>query len=150
MTGDDLQALEGALHELRGAMSDIVVGGPVEAIPPDPELFIESVREAVYERQGRDRLMKGGVEDPDLGGAGKQGFAGLDALQVVRVVQRRELDAFPDGGLDLLGDQGRFRKILAAMDDTVADAVDLAFVPDDAVLGMEQQGEDYLDGDAVV
>jgi hypothetical protein len=104
MTGDDLQALDRALHELSGAMSDIVVGRPVESIPPDPEFFIESIGQAVYERLGGDRLMKGGVEDPDLGGAGKQGFAGLDALQVVRIVKRRKLNAFPDGGLDLLSD----------------------------------------------
>ncbi len=150
MAGDDLQALDRALHELRGASGDIVVGGPVEAVPPDPELLVESVGEAVNERPGRDRLMKRGVENPDLEDPGEQGFAGLDPLQVVRVMQRRELDALPDRGLDLLGDQGRFGEIFAAVDDAVADAVDLALVPDDAVLGMEQQGEDHLDGDAVV
>ena len=99
---------------------------------------------------GRDGLVEGGVEDADLGDAREERLAGLDALEVGRVVERGELDALPDGGLDLVGDQDRAREILAAVDDPVADAVDLGLVPDDAVLGVEQEGQDDLDGHLVV
>ncbi len=61
----------------------------------------------------------------DLGDAGQELLAGLDALEVVGVVQGGELDALADRGLDLVRDQDRFGEVLAAVDDAVPDAVDL-------------------------
>ena len=57
---------------------------------------------------------------------------------------------FRIGGLDLVRDQDRGGEILAAVDDPVADAVDLGLVLDDPVLGVQEEGQDHLDGDRVV
>jgi hypothetical protein len=135
---------------LGGPMGDIAVGRAVEAVPADAQLPVEGVGQPVDEGPRRDGLMEGRVEDRDLRGPRQERLAGVDALEVVGVVQRRELDAFADGRLDLFGDHHGFGEILAAVDDAVPEAVDLALVADDAVLGMEEQGQDDLDGHAVV
>ena len=47
-------------------------------------------------------MMESGVEHGRLGNAGQEPFARLNALEVVRVVQGRELGEVADGGLHLV------------------------------------------------
>ncbi len=122
----------------------------MESVAADAQLPVKGVGQPVDERFGRDRLVKGRVEDGDLGDARQEGLAGLDALEVMRIVQRGELDALADAGLDLVRDQHGLGEILAAVNDAVPDPVDLALLTDDAVLRVEEQRQDHLDGHSVV
>ena len=69
--------------------------------------------------------MERGVEHGDLGLAGHGLFAGLNAHEVGGVVQRAQGDAVADGLLAGLVDDAALNKLVAAMQDAVADSVDL-------------------------
>jgi hypothetical protein len=150
MAGDDIELGRGPAQDLGGLAGHVAVGRAVEAVAADAELAVKGVGQAVDVGLGRDRLVEGRVEDADLGDPGQELFAGLDAFEVMGVVQGGELDASVDRRPDLVRDQDRFRKVFAAVNDAVPDAADLAFLLDDAVMGAEEQVQDHLDGDAVV
>ena len=68
----------------------------------------------------RHRLVERGVEDRDLRHVGEELRRDLDALEVGRVVQRRQRDQVGDRGDHLVVDQHRLGEAVAAVDDAVA------------------------------
>ena len=84
------------------------------------------------------------VEDRDLRHARHQPQASPDAVEVGRVVERRELAHLLDLLEDGVGDERRLDELLAAVDDAVADRDDLAHVLHDAPLGVGQEREDVV------
>ena len=86
------------------------------------------------------------VKDRDLRLAGHGLFAGLDAHEVGGVVQRAEGDAVADGLLAGLVDDAGGNELVTAVQHAVADGVDLIDRLDDAVLSVNQNGHNGLDG----
>lgn len=92
------------------------------------------------------------IEDGDLGDPGAERLAnGEDPLQVVRVVERRELDVVLDPADHLVVDQDRVPEALAAVDDPVAHSFDLAHAAGQhAGFRAREPLEDAGDGGAVI
>ena len=65
-----------------------------------------------------------GIENSDIGLAGHSCFAGLDAHQVCRIVQRPEVEALADHFLDIIVDLDGFRIYGTAVEHAMADRVD--------------------------
>ena len=87
--------------------------------------------------------MEGGVEDADLGHVLAHDLdAGVDAGDVGGVVQGGEGGALLERGHDLVGYQHAARELLAAVDDAVADGVNLVHGAHDAVLGAGELVDD--------
>ena len=78
--------------------------------------------------------MEGGVEHGHLGHVAHDGLAGVDAGDVGGVVEGGQGNALGDGGHDVLVDQHRVGKLLAAVDDAVTHGADLPHALDHAVL----------------
>ena len=127
--------------------------GAVEAVAADLVPHVERVRDRVQVRHLRHRGVERGVEDGHLRHAGAEQLArGVDALEVRRVVQRREVDAVLDLVHDLVADHHRPRELLAAVDGAVADRVDVADRGDagDAGLGRDEPAQHVVERGAVV
>jgi hypothetical protein len=90
--------------------------------------------------------MKGGIENRDLRNARKQLLAGFHPPEIVRIVQRRKLDAVPDRVLDFIGHQCGAREFLTPVRDPVSDGVDFGLVRNDPVVSAEQGGNHSFDG----
>ena len=110
---------------LRQLARDIAVRRAVEAVAADFIVAVELVRQGVEESALRHMLVESRVENNDLLQVG-EGFArGVDTGDVRRIVQRREADAVHNLLAHIIINQYRFGKILAAVDDAVADCLDL-------------------------
>ena len=97
--------------------------------------------------------MERGVEHRDLRDAGTEELARrVDALEVGRVVQRREVDAVLDLVDHRVVDEHRAGQLLAAVDDAMADGVDVGERLDarHRGLGRDQPAQDVIEGGAVV
>ena len=79
--------------------------------------------------------MESGVENCDHGDIAHDITAGIDADDVCGIVQRSKWSALLKSLHDLVGDENGGSKLLAAVNDTVTDSVDLLHGADDAVLG---------------
>ena len=91
--------------------------------------------------------MEGGVEHGHLGHVlAHDGGAGVDAGDVGGVVEGGQGDALLQGLHDLIGDEHRAGKGLAAMDYPVAHRIDLLHGADDAVVLVHQSVQHGLDG----
>jgi hypothetical protein len=123
MADDD--AAVGLLAVLRQHAGDVLVRNAVEAVALRA-FFGVLARQAVHLRDFRLRAVESGVEARDLRHAGEYFLDGVDAVQVVRLVQRRE--ALVVGELVEVGgaENDRMRVAVAAMHDAVADGDDLA------------------------
>jgi hypothetical protein len=150
MAGDEVELPDRPAEDLGGLESHVAMRCTVEAVAPDAQLPVEGVGQPIDIGFGGDGMVEGRVEDADLGDSGQERLAGLDALEVMGVMEGRELDALADRGLDLVRDQDGLGEVLAPVDDAVPDAVDLALLADDAVLGAEEEVQDHFDGHAVI
>ena len=142
MAGDDLELFDGLAHQLGAARGDIAVGGAVEAVAADAVVLVVLIGDSVHEGFAGHGLMESGVEYGNHGHVAHDVAAGLDAGDVGRVVQGRERDALFDGGHDGVVDAHGAGKLFAAMDDAVADGVDLLHGGHDTVLLARQLLDD--------
>ena len=92
MTAHQLQLVRPALQKLRGAQGNVMMRCAVEAVATHAMLLVELVGQAVKIGVGRQRVMKGRVEDRDLGHGGKETAHLANARDHHRIVQRRERD----------------------------------------------------------
>ena len=120
--------------------------GAVEAVAADLVLLIVLIGKSIGVSHGRHGLVEGSVEHGDHGHAGHELLAGLDADDVGGVVERGEGIALLDCLHDLVGDDDGLGKLFAAVDDAVADSVDLLHGADDAVLLVDERVQHGLDG----
>ena len=87
-----------------------------------------------------------GVKHGDLGLARHGLLTGLDAHEVGGVVERAERDAVANGLLAGFVDDAALNELVAAVQNAVADCVDLINGLDDAVDRIDQNGHNSLDG----
>ena len=87
--------------------------------------------------------MEGGVEDGDVGDALEDPLARLDAAEVRRHVQGAELDELVELRHDALRDDDGVRELLGAVEDAVADGVDV-------LRRVAEVGDDLFEGFRVV
>ncbi len=90
----------------------------METIAPDSLLGIFP-RQGKGLGHGRDARVKGGVETGHLGHAGVSLCNDADGCQVVRLMKRRQGDEFFKILQDVIVDDGGFRVLEAAVNDTV-------------------------------
>ena len=92
-------------------------------------------------------VVEGGVEDGDVGHAREELLASRDALEVERVVERRELGECFDFLAHLRCDDDCFSVLLCAVDDPVADRGDVLEGAQDAFFEevVEDEGDGVLD-----
>ena len=110
------------------------------------QVFVVLIGKAVHiglRRHGHAELR---IEDGNVGSTREKILADFDAHEVGRVVKRSERDAVANDLLDLIVDKLGLGHGLAAVQDAVADGVDFALVPDDALLGIREKLDDKLHG----
>ena len=146
VAGDQLELLDGLAEHIGRALGNILVRGAVEAVAADLVLLIVLIGKSIGVSHGRHGLVEGSVEHGDHGHAGHELLAGLDADDVGGVVERGEGIALLDCLHDLVGDDDGLGKLFAAVDDAVADSVDLLHGADDAVLLVDERVQHGLDG----
>ena len=105
------------------ALAHVAVAGAVETIAADTLFAVQRFGQGIAERMLWQALVKGRVEDGHLRQVGKHRQGRLDALQVGRVVQRREHGGVADGlqhrGIDAAG----AGELLATVHHTMTDTV---------------------------
>ena len=79
MQGDDVQLLHRLLHHSSRLPREVQVAAPMEPVPPDPQLLVETVRDSIRERTREHGGMEGCVENSDLRAA-EQVLGHTDAL----------------------------------------------------------------------
>src|SRR5690606_7080376 len=99
---------------------------PVEAVAPDLVATVERVGNCVQVGVRRQRLMERRIEHRDLRNVAERLAHGSNAFQVVRVVQRREVDHLLDLAQHDRIDLHRLAEPLTAVNDAVADRIDVA------------------------
>ena len=147
---DDAQFFNGYAHDFSDFASYIAMARAVEAITADVVFFVEFIREAIHEGFRRHGLMESRIEDADLRNAGHDGFAGVDADDVRRIVERSHSRAFFQGFHDFIRNERGSSEFFAAMDDAVADSVDGIHGFDDAAFSVGEDVEDEFDSDLVI
>jgi hypothetical protein len=152
MQRDEVRALARRSGELAPTVRHVAVRGAVKAVAAHLVAAIELVGDGVEVRVRRQRAVEGGVEHRDLRHARAQDRRrGADALEVGRVVQRREIDRVLDPLQYLVVDPHRAREALAPVHDPVTDRVDLgASAERHAALAADEPRDDVLDGRPVV
>ena len=108
---------------------DIAVRSAVEAVAADFIVAVELVRQGIEEGALRHMLVESGIENDDLLQVGERFARGVNPGNVRRIVQRCEADAVHNLLAHIIIDQYRFGKILAAVDDAVADRLDFVHQP---------------------
>ena len=141
MAHDDLAGL--AVGHLGDLLGDVTVAGAVGAVLTDVQLVADILGQSVSLGDLGHVEVESGVVDRDVGQVGILLQAVLDNVGLGVVVQRGERSDLADLGEDVLVDEGGIAKVPTALNDAVADTLDL-----DAV-GLEVL-EDDLDGDLVV
>ena len=89
--------------------------------------------------------MEGGIENSNHGDAAHNVAAGIDADDVRGIVQGSEGGALLESRHDLIGDEDGGGKLLAAVDDAVANSVDFLHGGNNAVLGAGELVDDRGD-----
>ena len=126
MAGDQLQALNGLLQILGSLVSHVLVAGAVEAVAADAVLLVVLIGDGVHISLRGHGAVESGIEDSDHRDIRAKDLAGsLDAEDAGRVVQRSQRAQLADGVDDFVGDQAAGLELLAAMDDAMANGVDL-------------------------
>ena len=146
VAGDELQLLDGLAHQLRAAGGHIAVAGAVETVAADAIVLVIFIRDGVHISLAGHGLVERGVEHGDHRHVTHDLAAGFDAGDVGGIVQRREWDALLQRGHDGIVDFHGGSELLTAVDDTVADCVDLLHRGDHAVLGARQLVDNSGDG----
>ena len=135
VAGDELELLNGLAHHSGGTGGNIAVAGAMETIAAHLVLLVVLIGNSIGESLCGHGLMESGVEHCDLGNIAHDGLAGVDAGDVGGVVERSEGDAVFNGLHNVIGDQNAGGKGLAAVNNAVADSVDLLHAGDNTVLG---------------
>ena len=147
MAGDELELLDGLAHELGAAGGHVAVARAVEAVAADAVVLVVFIRNGVHIGLAGHGLVERGVEHGDHRHVvAHDGAAGVDAGDVGGVVQRRKRRALLERGHDGVVDLDGAGELLTAMDDTVADGVDLLHGGDHTVLGAGQLVDDRGNG----
>ena len=141
MAHDDLAGL--AVGHLGDLLGDVAIAGAVGAVLTDVQLVANILGKGVGLGDLGHVEVESGVVDRDVGQIGILLQAVLDNVGLGVVVQRGERSDLADLGEDVLVDEGGIAEVPTALNDTVADALDL-----DAV-GLKVLQDD-LDGDLVV
>ena len=151
VAGDDAQpGVARPAEDLRRAAGHEAVRGAVEAVAPDAVALVEHVGQGVEEGHGLHGLVERGVEHRHVRHVAEEVPRRPVALDVRRVVQRRDVEALLDRPQHLVVDQHRGLEALAPVHHPVPDRLDLAPVPDDTRLLAGQEGQHALDGDLVL
>ena len=119
---DQVELLRWPAQHLGGPGAHEAVAGAVEAVAPHLVLVVPLLRDGVAVGDRRHRLVEGGVEDRDLHEAGQRVARGLDAEQVGRHVQRRQVDERVELGQGRVVDGDGGAEAAAAVHHPVADA----------------------------
>ena len=115
----------------------------VEAVAADAVVLVILIRNGVHIGLAGHGLVECGVEHGDHRHVvAHDGAAGVDAGDVGGVVQRGKRRAFLERGHDGVVDLDGTGKLLTAVDDTVANGVDLLHGGDHTVLGAGQFVDD--------
>ena len=147
VAGDDLELLDRLAHQLRAAGGDVAMARAVEAVAADAVVLVILIRNRVHEGLAGHGLVERGVKHGDHRHVVAHDLAaGVDAGDVRGVVQRREGGALLERLHDLVVDLHGGGELLAAVDDTVTDRVDLLHVGDHAVLGAGELVDDGGNG----
>ena len=147
---DDLRLGGIEAEEFAGVVIDELVAGAMEAVFADGILFIVFARDGVHVGFGAHRLMESRVEDGDVRDAGEDLFAGFDAAEIGRIVERAERDAGADAVFHGFIDDDRSRVFHAAMEDAVADGFDFGKALQNTVLRIDQLVADGFEGFAMI
>ena len=108
------------------------MAGAVEAVAADAVLLIVFVGDGVHVGLRRHGAVERGVEHSNVGLVLAKDLVGsLDAQNGSGVMQRSERAQVADGLNDLGGDQAALLELLAAVDNAVADGIDLSNAVDD-------------------
>ena len=100
----------------------------MKAKAPDMVSPIHVIRQSVKISVLRHRVVEGGVKNSHLRHAGAEHFLRCqNALDVVRVVERRQFDAFLNSSQDLISDQSGLRKQFATVDNSVPHGADVGY-----------------------
>src|SRR5215472_4177367 len=124
-----LRALEAA--QLPIAIGDVAMGCTMKSVAPDLMAPVQLIRDRIKVGMLRQRLVKRGVEDSDLGQSCPEDVSrGADAFDISRIVQRRKIDAAFNAAHDFVVDQHRVRKLLATMHHSMTDRVNISHAAD--------------------
>jgi len=123
------------------------VARAVEAVAADAVVLVVFIRNGVHIGLAGHGLVERGVKHGDHRHVvAHDGAAGVDAGDVGGVVQRGERRALLEGSHDGVVDLDGAGELLAAVDDAVADGVDLLHGGDHTILGAGQLVDDRGDG----
>ena len=150
VAGDDLRVVQVYPAEGGTLAGDELVGSAVGAVAADAEFLVVLVGQGIHVGLLRHGLVEGGVEGHDLRNGRKDMLDRFDAEEVGRVVQRGEVAAEGDLFDDIVIDEGAAGEEIAALDDAVADGVDVFEGLEDAGAGSGKGFEDELHADFVV
>ena len=126
VAGDEFQALNGLLQKLGGAVADILVAGAVEAVAAHAVLLVVLVGDGVHVGLRGHGGVEGRIKHSDVGLIlAKDLIGSLDTQDGGGVMQGSQGAQVMDSLDDLGGDQAALLKLLAAVNNTVADGVDL-------------------------
>ena len=145
MAGDDLEVFDIFAEYLSRAVGDIHVAGAVEAVAAHAVFLVIFIIDAVDESLRRHGLMEGGVENHDIRELRQHGLDRENALQIGRVVQRREGHDFLDAFDNFRSHQHGLGELLAAVNDAVSGCRELVEALEDPVLGIHQHIQHILD-----
>ena len=144
MHRDGVQFREGLAEEGRRRFRNVFMGGAVEAIAADAQLFVQRVGQGIQIRFGSQGHAEFGIENAHIGNAGEELFRNVDAHQVGRVVQRAEGEAVADDFFYLFVDKHGIGDRFAAMQHAVPDCRDFRLVLNNALFGVQKQGNDVF------
>ena len=120
------------------------------AVAADAVLVVIFIRKRIHVGVRRHRLVEGRIEGDDLRDRRQDRLDGMDAEQVGRVVERGEFRAVGDLVQHVLVHKGAAGEEIAALDDAVADRLDVLEGLQNAGLRVGEGVEDELHADLVV
>ena len=94
--------------------------------------------------------MEGRIENCYLRHIRQVNMTRADAAQIVRVMERCNIDVVPDALDNIVGNKDRGAECFAAVNNTMSYGVDLPFVRENAVVLAQKDGKDVLDRRRVV
>ncbi len=136
MAGYDLGALSLAAEKLDHLACNVAVGGAVCTIATDAVLFVHVIGKTVHISLGSHRLMECGVKYENLGYVRHNCETTLDTLDVCAGVERCVVIAELELLENFIGEEHRLGEVVATVDYSVADSLDLGHVPDNADLSV--------------
>ena len=122
----------------KSAAARVTMRRAVEAVLPEAVLLVVLLADGVVAHVVGHRLVEGGVEDADVRDAGEDRLAGANAADVGGHVERAKRDERVELRERRVVDEGGFLEDLAAVQDAVADGVDLGEGLEDADGGVDE------------